>query len=130
MQDFEGDDVTKNEAIRIINRQLGANALGRQNTHWSNIVPYGRGEGWWLNIPFHKFKQDLHLILNSATEAKFIHVKVPANSILEPRRVFRNKDDSADIFIPSSGKNRFIDVQAGSSKHDFGAYAATETAHG
>ena len=33
--------LTKNEAIRIINRRLGANVLGTQNTHWSNIVIYG-----------------------------------------------------------------------------------------
>lgn len=122
--------LTKNEAIRIINRRLGANVLGTQNTHWSNIVIYGSGEGWWLNIPFHKFKQDLHLILNSVTEAKYVHIRVPVDSIMEPRRVFRNKDDSADIFMPSSGKNRLIDMQAGSSRHDFGDYDAIEHSYG
>lgn len=116
----------KSEAIRNINRQLGANVLGVHNTHWSNVVPYGSEEGWWLNIPFDKFKQDLHLILNSATEGKYIHVRIPANSIPEPGTEFRNKDGTADIFMPTSGKNRLVDVQSNSSKHDFGSYQATE----
>jgi len=118
--------MTKNEAIRTINYQLGASALGIQNTHWSNVVTYGSAAGWWLNIPFHKFRRDLHLILNLACEGKFIHIKVPADAIPAPDGKFRNKNESADIFMPSSGRARLVDMQSGSARHDFGQYQANE----
>ena len=122
--------MTKNEAIRNINRQIGVARLNSANTHWSNIVEYGSSEGWWLNIPFHKFSQDLHLILNCAALHRYIHITVPANSVVAPRSHFRNKNDSADIFIPSTGRDRLVDLQSGSSRHDFGKYPTIDYSYG
>lgn len=119
----------KIEAIKSINCKLGGTVLNRDNAHWANVIQYGSHKGWWLNIPFHKFAQDLHLILNCAELHQYIHIKVPANSIREPRNRFRNKDDSADIFMPSNGSNRLVDVQSGSSRHDFRKYMAVEYAY-
>lgn len=95
-----------------------------------STCPRSAGAGWCLNIPCHKFEQHLQLILNSATEAKHVHIEVPASSIMEPRGAFRSLRDSANIFMPSSGKNRFIGMQAGRSPHDFGGCAASGAAYG
>ena len=63
----------KIEAIQSINRKLGATVLNRDNTHWANVIHYGSAEGWWLNIPFHKFAQDLHLILNYSNPTRVVN---------------------------------------------------------
>jgi len=118
--------MTKNDAIRTINLRLGTTRLNHQNTHWANVIPYGISEGWWLNIPYHKFAQELHLVLNSAKDHQFTHITVPPGVITSPRTKFRRKDDSADIFMPSAGRDRLIDVQSGSTRHDFSNYESVE----
>lgn len=121
--------MTKNQAIQLINEAYGFNQLHITNTHWSNIIKYRAEEGWWLNIPFHKFTQDLNLILNNETSGLFIHIKIPANSIADAENQFRNKLETADIFMPNSGKNRLIDCQSGSTKHDFSQYPIKQYQH-
>ncbi len=118
--------MTKSDAIRTINLHLRSARLNRENTHWANVISYGSNEGWWLNIPFRKFSQELHLILNSAADCLLIHVTVPPGAIDSPQTKFRNKDDTADIFLPYTGRDRLIDVQSGSTRHDFSTYRAVE----
>lgn len=119
----------KRQAIRQVNEANGFSQLRIANTHWSNIVEYRAEEGWWLNIPFHKFSQDLNLILNNETAGFFTHIKIPANSIPDAESRFRNKSETADIFMPHSGKNRLIDCQSGSAKHDFSQYPIKQYQH-
>jgi len=97
--------IDKKYAIRLINEyeREGFKGLHTKNTHWSNIVQYGAEEGWWLNIPFHKFSQDLNLILNDERKSTFLHISIPANTISNPESIFRNKKGTADIFMPNSG---------------------------
>lgn len=114
--------MTKSDAIRILNLQFGSTRLNRENTHWANVISYGSKEGWWLNVPFHKFAQELHLILNSDEQHQFTHIAVPPGAIAAPNSKFRSKDDSADIFMPCAGRDRLVDVQSGSSRHDFSIY--------
>jgi hypothetical protein len=114
--------MNKNQAIRLINQNKNNNILNNKNTHWSNIVNYGSGTGWWLNIPFYKFEFDLHLILNDNNSGCFIHIKIPANSINTPNQQFRNKEGAADIFMPNDGINRLVDMQSNSSRHNFNTY--------
>lgn len=121
--------MTKNQAIRQINRASGFNRLNSQNTHWSNVVKYGSNEGWWLNIPFKKFSQDLNLILNNENTGIFIHIRIPANTIKNAITIFRDKDDAADIFIPNAGSNYLIDCQSGSARHNFKNYNLKEYKH-
>ena len=121
--------MTKKEAIRRINEGTGASSLSNANTHWSNIVNYSSDQGWWLNIRFPKFTQDLHLILNNEKAGTFLHIEIPANSITIPSKTFRDKEGEADIFMPIAGSNRLVDVQSGSARHDFNSYKATEYAH-
>ena len=118
--------MTKNQAIHWINKSASSIQLSTKNTHWSNIVEYRSGEGWWLNIPFCKFSQDLNIILNNEKEKTFLHVFIPEKSISEPKSAFRNKGDAADIFMPIVGKYRLVDTQARSTRHNFCAYSANE----
>jgi hypothetical protein len=133
--------VTKSDAIRLINLKLGSARLGSArlgsarlgsarlnhgNTHWANVISYGTNEGWWLNIPFHKFAQELHIILNSEKHHQFLHIIVPPGTIGSPRTKFRNKDDTADMFMPCAGRDWLIDVQSGSTRHDFSIYRRVE----
>ena len=118
--------MTKNEAIRRVNERLGGKRLGTGNTHWSNVVSYGSEEGWWLNVPFHKFRQDLNLLLNVESESVFLHLSIPANSFDAPERVFRDKDGKADIFMPTGGRDRLVDVQSGSGRSDLSRYVVEQ----
>ena len=121
--------MTKNQAISQINESAGFNRLNTKNTHWSNVVEYGTDEGWWLNIPFHKFSQELNLILNNEKDGQFLHVMIPANSIRNPESKFRNKGHTADIFMPISGQSRLVDTQSGSTRHNFIVYSIKEYTH-
>jgi len=110
--------LTKNEAIKKINSLDTSKRLTLKNTHWSNIVSYKGENGWWLNIPFKKFKNDLYLVLNQPTKESLILISISANSIKNPKNIFRNKDETADIFIPISN-NIFIDTQSNGTKYQF-----------
>ncbi len=118
--------MTKNKAIHWINKSASSIQLSTKNTHWSNIVEYCSDEGWWLNIPFCKFSQDLNIILNNEKEKTFLHIFIPAKSISEPESTFRNKGNAADIFMPIARKYRLVDMQARSTRHNFCAYSANE----
>jgi hypothetical protein len=118
--------MTKSQAIRQVNEIVGLNHLNFSNTHWSSIVEYRSEAGWWLNVPFQKFSQNLSLILNNEENRTFIHIEIPANSIKNAELVFRNKSGKADIFMPFVGSDRLIDTQSGSSRHDFSQYLIKE----
>ena len=113
--------MTKNEAILKVNTLKGLTVLTLKNTHWSEIVSYRNEDGWWLNVPFEKFEKDLYLILNYSKGGCFFLLTLPANSIKDSENTFRNKDKSADIFIPRS-TNIFIDTQSNGTKYQFQNY--------
>ena len=113
--------MTKNEAILKINLLDGSEILTPKNTHWSNIVSYKNENGWWLNVPFEKFKNDLYLILNQPNKELLILITILANSIKKPKNIFRNKDEKADIFIPIHD-SVFIDTQSNGTKYQFSNY--------
>jgi hypothetical protein len=113
--------LTKNEAISKINLLDTSKKLTSKNTHWSNIVSYKNKSGWWLNVPFEKFKNNLYLILNQPNKKNLILINISANSIKKPENTFRDKDGTADIFIPISD-NVFIDTQSSGTKYQFSNY--------
>jgi 5-methylcytosine-specific restriction protein A len=113
--------LTKNEAISKINLLDTSKKLTSKNTHWSNIVSYKNENGWWLNVPFEKFKNNLYLILNQPNKKNLILINISANSIKKPENTFRDKDGTADIFIPISD-NVFIDTQSSGTKYQFSNY--------
>jgi len=110
--------LTKNEAIKKINSLDKSKKLTPRNTHWSNIVSYKNENGWWLNVPFEKFKNDLYLVLNQPSKESLILISMSVNSLKNPENIFRNKDETADIFIPISN-NLFIDTQSNGTKYQF-----------
>lgn len=102
----------KNEAINIINQQNKTHDFTSGNTHFANLTDYHGIKGWWLNIPFKKFSEDIYLILHNHNEKKLILVRVDAHSINNPLVTFRNKDDQADIFIPIPQNKIYADKQS------------------
>jgi len=118
---LQRNTLTKNEAILKINLLNGSKALTSKNTHWSNVVSYKNESGWWLNVPFEKFKNDLYLILNQPNKEFLILINILANSIKKPKNIFRNKNETADIFIPIND-SVFIDTQSSGTKYQFSKY--------
>lgn len=118
--------MNKSEAIRILNGKFAPKKLSVQNAHWSNLVNYGSEIGWWLNIPFHKFTKDLYLILNDEPKRCFYCIKLSGGTITAPESKFRNKQDTADIFMASLGLERMVDTQSGSSRFDFNPHQVLE----
>ena len=125
----------KIDAINIINNHDSTSKLSTRNTHWANISKYKEERGWWLNIPFNKFKNDLNLIINDLDLGKYIHLKVLANSIKNPQKIFRNKDDTADIFIKSENEfnlsttDNFIDIQSNGTEYNFSSHVVNLYEH-
>jgi len=126
LEKIVGGAMKKNEAIRILNTKLSPEILSSSNTHWSNLVNYGSEVGWWLNIPFHKFDKDLYMILNDEPNKCFYCIKLPIKTLTSPEKIFRNKEDTADIFMPCAGRDRMVDTQSGSSRFDFNPYQILE----
>ncbi len=113
--------MTKNEAILKINLLNGSKTLTSKNTHWSSIVSYKKESGWWLNVPFKKFKNNLYLILDQSNKGFLILINISANSIKQPKSIFRNKDKKADIFIPIND-SIFVDTQSNGTNYQFSNY--------
>ena len=116
----------KKQALILINsKQIGVK-LDNTNTHWSNLVRYGNDFGWWLNIPFHKFNDDLFIILNEKEVKKLIFIQIPKHNISNPETKFRNKENTADIYISIQDKNRLTDSQSNSTSFQFAKYVVEE----
>ncbi len=118
--------MNKKDAIYLINSKKGIQKLNSRNTHWSDIIKYGKDFGWWLNIPFHKFKDELFIILNDLTNEKLIFIKISGGIIQNPEIKFRNKENTADIFISYNDKRTLTDTQSNSSNFQFANYIVSE----
>lgn len=118
--------MNKKQAIDLINAKSGGEKLNYRNTHWSDIVEYGKDLGWWLNIPFYKFQEGFYMILNDIQNGKIIFLKIPSNTIYNPEDKFRNKENTADIFISYSDKASLTDIQSNSTGFKFNKFIVTE----
>ena len=78
------------------------------------------------NIPFHKFKKELFLLLNDQQNKKFFFLRIPKNRILNSENKFRNKEDTADIFISENDKKTLTDSQSNSTFFQFAKYIVEE----
>ncbi len=118
----------KNQAIALINGIHENFSLTGKNTHWANLSVYGGKDGWWLNVPFGKFEENLYFILNNEQSGQMFFVHIPSKSIPEPKIKFRNKENTADIFIPATNANSLslsdplIDAQSNGTEYDFSSY--------
>lgn len=99
-----------------------------KNTHWANLSVYGDKDGWWLNVPFNKFEENLFFILNNEHSGQMLFIRIPSNSISNPHSKFRNKENAADIFISAvntknlSETDPLIDTQSSGTGYDFSSY--------
>lgn len=95
----------KDDALELINDYLEDELLNNKNTHYATVSSYHNKRGWWINIPFNKFKNDLYIILQSNQAKQVIVLKINADQIMKPQQIFRNKDNKADIFIEVYNEN-------------------------
>lgn len=116
----------KNEAIQRINEELQSSVLNDKNTRWVSIVPYGNDAGWWLNIPFSAFRQDLHVILNNDKAREFQYLRIKGNQILSPATKFRSNAGAADIFMSASKPKKLVDLLSGGTKFNLSKYVIRE----
>lgn len=120
--------MNKNQAISLINRKKDQLVLTGKNTHWANISVYGGKDGWWINVPFEKFSDNLYLILNNEKSEQLFFISIPEKAIANPPSTFRNKEGAADIFISAvntknlSATDALVDTQSNSTEHDFSIY--------
>lgn len=101
---------------------LGSSKLNQINTHWSDIVKYGKDSGWWLNIPFYKFQDGFYMILNDPENRSILFLEVPGKAIMQANQKFRNKEDTADIFISYSDRQSLTDIQSNSTNFQFNKF--------
>jgi hypothetical protein len=118
--------MNKKEAIILINSKNNDKRLNNNNTHWSNIVKYGNDFGWWLNIPFHKFKDGFFIILNDTIYESLIFLKLPGNEIQNPESKFRIKENTSDIYISYGDKKTLTDSQSNSTNFQFASFIIAE----
>ncbi len=106
-----------------------------KNTHWANLSVYGGKDGWWLNVPFSKFEENLFFVLNNEQSGQMVFISIPSNSISNSRSIFRNKENTADIFISAvnienmSNTDALIDTQSNGTEHDFSVHSVQVLLH-
>jgi hypothetical protein len=111
--------MTKKEAFKNINQQKGLKVLTQKNGHFANLGDYHGRHGWWINIPFKKFADNLYLVLSNKVDQTFVLIEILAHTIKRPEIVFRTKDDDADIFIIETDNGLYIDVQSSGTDYQF-----------
>ena len=120
--------MNKNQAIALIKKSHKQISLTGKNTHWANLSVYGGKDGWWLNVPFGKFSENLYFVLNNEQSGQLFFVHIPSKSIPDPHSKFRNKENTADIFISAANTDNLsqgdslIDAQSNGTEHDFSSY--------
>ena len=119
-QNREGSKYTmdKKEAISLINSLKNFVVLNNKNTHFASKGNYHGRYGWWINIPFLKFEKNLYLILYD--KDRLIFIEILANSITNPKLVFRKWDETkSDIFIAKTDNHIYMDEQSGGANYIF-----------
>lgn len=113
----------KQQAMDLVNSKDRGFSLSAKNTHWANLSLYGQDKGWWVNIPFARFEERLYIILNDEKISQFVLLAIPSNSLVNPRSVFRNKGNTADIFVSYTGNFDLLkDNQSNGTNYDFSSY--------
>ena len=116
----------KRTAIAKVNENVGYRLLNGRNTSFANVN--ASKAVWWLNINPNKFKNDLHLLLVNETQDGLTWLKIEANAIPEPAKVFRIRGDNGavDLGISCLPANYMLDVYSGSIGYNFSKYIVQE----
>lgn len=111
--------MTKKEAFEYINQQKRLKVLTKKNGHFANLSDYHGKHGWWINVPFKKFANNLYLVLNNKADHTFVLIEILAHTIKKPETVFRKKNNEADIFIIKTDDGLYVDAQSSGTNYNF-----------
>jgi len=110
--------MTKNDAIREINRKIDEPILNNHNTHFANLN--SAKDVWWFDIPTSKaFSVEMvciHLLVYNSREQIIYRLKVPTSLFRENRSKFIIREEKATISLELSARrsNFLKDVRPGS----------------
>lgn len=116
--------MTKSELIQSINHKHQA-GLNSRNTSYSNINK--SKNVWWFNVPVSKFKEDVHLLLNTQTKAIWVLLPKGFVNNLVANFKIRNDKDAVDLEISADRHFKYLhDVKSGGTGFDFSGYVKEE----
>lgn len=92
--------------------------MNNSNTSFSNVN--ATKSVWWLNIRPEKFTNDLHILLAKRIDNGLIWLRITANSVPYPEKVFRIRDTGAVDLEISCDDNRYLtDIKSGGMGYNF-----------
>jgi hypothetical protein len=115
--------MTKNEAIKMINKKLDRPILNTKNTHFANVN--SAKDVWWFDLPISKaFSNDLaylHLLIYQPRGGELNHLLVPTNMFKDNRTKFVIREEKATLSLElSAEKTTYLtDVRPGSGRVSF-----------
>jgi uncharacterized protein (DUF433 family) len=109
----------KRSSIEIANAYLGHRLLDGQNTSFANVNT--AKAVWWININPGKFNRDLHLLLANDKRDYLVWLKIEANTIAAPDRVFQIRRDNGaiDLEISTEVSRFLVDIKGRGTGYDF-----------
>ena len=117
----------KTTAMRKVNDHLGLGykLLNRRSTHFSSVN--ASKPVWWLNIPLHKFEDELHLLLVKENGG-LTWLRIKGNTFPSPKDVFRywEDKDAIDLEISATPRDYMTDVKSGGTGYNFTKYIECE----
>ena len=116
----------KVSAISVVNNYVGHRLLNLRNTSFANVN--ASKPLWWLNISPYKFKSELHLLLADDSRDRLTWLKIEADSILEPAKVFRIRGDNGavDLGISCLPATFLMDSYSGAIGYNFSKHLVRE----
>ncbi|WP_139958223.1 hypothetical protein [Flavicella sediminum] len=118
---------TKKEIIEYINNTEGI-GLTSSSTSYSKINK--SKEVWWFNIGVDKFKDEVHLLLN--TESHALWVKLPKGFVGSMQSNFKIREDknAVDLEISADKNFKYLqDVKSGGTGFDFSGFVVKEVVY-
>lgn len=111
--------MTKNQIISFVNHNYNGH-LSAANTSFGSINK--SKEVWWLNIPVHKFSEDVHLLLNTPNNALWLCLPNGFAPGIIPFKIREDKN-AVDLEISADKSFQYLkDVKSGGTGFDFKPY--------
>ena len=116
----------KSSAMAMVNRHLGYRLLSGRNTSFANIN--ASKAVWWLKVHPSKFESELHLLLVKEGGLGLIWLRIEVNSITDPERMFRVRQDNGliDLEISSRPPKYLTDIKSGGTGYRFAQHIEQE----
>ena len=116
----------KKQAMAKINEHVGQELLNNRNTICSKIN--SAKDVWWFTVAPRKFRSDLHIALIKKGGSGLIWLRITADFISAPEKVFskRQNNDRLDLEISSRGPQYMKDVRSDGTGYDFARHVKDE----